>query len=147
MKIGFHIMKFTLIFSSLNSKVMWDLASLTSPGQTEQNQNWIFITEFLLKAHFAFLQIIQNVCTTFFYQVSDTDFRWTWIECHKKNTTNVIRHKMNKVTSNRTSLWCVNHNVKTNKTKTQHRKLKRWATQTTPKQIRGELGCLQGRNN
>ena len=87
MKIGFHIMKFTFIFSSLNSKVMCDLACLTSLGQTEQNQNWIFITEFLLKAHFAFLQIIQNVCTTFFYQVSDTDFRWTCIESLKTQLT------------------------------------------------------------
>jgi len=47
--------------------------------------------------------------TTFFYQVSDADFRWTCIEC-LKNTNNVIRHKINKVTTNRTSFLCVNHN-------------------------------------
>ena len=93
----------------LAQQVMWDLASLTSLGQIEQNLNWIFITEFLLKAHFAFLQIIQNVCTTFFYQVSDTDLHWTCIEC-LKNTTKVIRQKMNKVTTNRTSFLCINHN-------------------------------------
>jgi hypothetical protein len=109
MKIGFLIMKFTLILSSLTSKshVRFGISYITGSNWTKPELNIHY--EFLLKAHFAFLQIIQNVCTTFFYQVSDTDFRWTCIEC-LKNTTNVIRHTMNKVKTNRTSFLCINHN-------------------------------------